>query len=497
MQRWAAGLLNVRDAIGGLPGIPAGLWLFGTGLIVALTAFRTLRFLRLVRAGRAGRPAPSDVSRMVRRAAHELGLRRVPETVMLEERISPMIWCGLRVRLVLPSVLWAQLDSVGRQAVVYHELAHLRRYDHWIRWIELVVSGLYWWHPLVWWVRRRLHEEADLCCDAWVTWLLPRRRRAYAEALLVTKQYISGNHVPVPAVGMGVATVRAKRFARRLTMVMTQTVTPRLSVSGISMALTLMLAGWLATPAQSCPPKTGESEPVAAPVPVAHVAPVTQVGISEPIAVIAPPSPVVAGVPVADTYRTYIGARSLVPLPPLGVLAVGQSAGPRGDLEERMDRLEENNERLHAAIERLSAALERSGRRLGGRGLRGREDSRPEPPVRRPRAPRRPAGPEGEVFSRDYELPKDKLEKLSELMVRPSEDSRILDDNGLMSDGSSVNPHQTTTVITSMDMVSRGLIGGTSVDADGNIYNANFSESVWRTAPDGETVLLNDEFLVF
>lgn len=43
-------------------------------------------------------------------------------------------------------------------------------------------------------------------------------------------------------------------------------------------------------------------------------------------------------------------------------------------------------------------------------------------------------------------------------------------------------------------MVSHGVIGGTTVDPQGNIYNANFSEAVWRTEPDGETVLLNDEF---
>ena len=37
-------------------------------------------------------------------------------------------------------------------------------------------------------------------------------------------------------------------------------------------------------------------------------------------------------------------------------------------------------------------------------------------------------------------------------------------------------------------------IGGMSVDAQGSVYNTNFHESVWRTSPDGETVLLNDEF---
>lgn len=78
--------------------------------------------------------------------------------------------------------------------------------------------------------------------------------------------------------------------------------------------------------------------------------------------------------------------------------------------------------------------------------------------------------------------------------TRPSQDSRILESDGKMSDGSPIPAHITETVATSIEINSDGVIGGVSVDADGNIYNANFTSSVYRTAPDGTTVLLNDEF---
>ncbi len=124
--------------------------------------------------------------------------------------------------LLLPEGLWSQLDDAGRRAVVCHELAHLRRRDHWVNLGSLLVSALYWWHPLVWIVRNRLGQEAELCCDAWVTWMMPRGRRSYAEALLQTKQYVVESDVRVPSVGIGVMSTRAKWFARRLTMVMTE-----------------------------------------------------------------------------------------------------------------------------------------------------------------------------------------------------------------------------------------------------------------------------------
>ena len=78
--------------------------------------------------------------------------------------------------------------------------------------------------------------------------------------------------------------------------------------------------------------------------------------------------------------------------------------------------------------------------------------------------------------------------------TEPTKDRTILNDEGLMSDGSVIIPHTTTTVETSIDIISTGVIGGLSVDKDGNIYNANFHTSVWRTTPAGETTLLSDAF---
>jgi len=78
--------------------------------------------------------------------------------------------------------------------------------------------------------------------------------------------------------------------------------------------------------------------------------------------------------------------------------------------------------------------------------------------------------------------------------TKPSADSRILQAPPTMSDGSPIPQHGTETVATSMELMSDGLVGGMSVDAQGNIYNTNFRESVWRTAPNGETIQLNGEF---
>ena len=64
-----------------------------------------------------------------------------------------------------------------------HELAHLRRGDHWVSRLELAAGLIWWWNPLYWLARARLNAEAELACDAWVVWAFPKDRLAYAEVL--------------------------------------------------------------------------------------------------------------------------------------------------------------------------------------------------------------------------------------------------------------------------------------------------------------------------
>ncbi|MHC4949263.1 MAG: M56 family metallopeptidase, partial [Planctomycetota bacterium] len=163
-RQWVGQLDTARVAIMRVPAPPVLVWMGGMLTLLAIIMLRVVRSVRLVA---AARPAPPDVAAMVRRGARRMRIRRLPRTVMTDRDVSPMLWCGVRAHLVLPSRLWDRLDEDGREAVVLHELAHLRRRDHWLAWMDLVLGCLYWWHPVVWWVRRRIGDEADLCCDAW------------------------------------------------------------------------------------------------------------------------------------------------------------------------------------------------------------------------------------------------------------------------------------------------------------------------------------------
>lgn len=267
-RSWLAAALVVRAALADLPAMPTSVWVGGTAVVLLWNALGIVLFLRRMR---RGEPPPAWVVREAQHVADSLRLRRLPTICMTAASLPPMVWCGWRSRLILPKRLWRTLDSAGRQAILCHELAHLRRRDHWIQRLNLLVGVLFWWHPVAWWTGRHIQEEADNCCDAWVTWLMPRDRRAYAEALLKTRVFIEKTNRAAPVMSAAVITPGAKRLARRLTMVMTQTIRPRQSFWGIVLASVVIALGWLLTPAVSiaqhvAPPAAPEAPTAAATV---------------------------------------------------------------------------------------------------------------------------------------------------------------------------------------------------------------------------------------
>jgi hypothetical protein len=87
--------------------------------------------------------------------------------------------------------LFPEFDERSTSLILAHELAHLRRRDHWVRCLEMIVSIVYWWNPLVWVIRRQIHQAEEFCCDAWVRWAFPDCATRDAEVLLQTAESLN------------------------------------------------------------------------------------------------------------------------------------------------------------------------------------------------------------------------------------------------------------------------------------------------------------------
>jgi beta-lactamase regulating signal transducer with metallopeptidase domain len=234
-------------------------WVAGSLAWWAAAGWRLARFHRALW---ALRPAPEEVQAQARRLAALLGLRSCPGVWFVPAPVSPMLLAlGRAPRLLLPAALWGRLDDGQRDALLAHELAHLRRRDHWVRRLELLVLGLYWWHPVAWWARRRLQEAEEECCDAWVVWALPGLAPAYAAALVETVAFVSQTRPALPAGASGAGQVPLLK--RRLTMILRGPGPRSLSRPGLLalLGLAVLLLPLAPTGARPAPPEPDAKRP--------------------------------------------------------------------------------------------------------------------------------------------------------------------------------------------------------------------------------------------
>jgi bla regulator protein blaR1 len=102
--------------------------------------------------------------------------------------------------LLLPAGIAQHLTPAQLDAVLAHELCHVRRRDNLSVSIHMVVEAIFWFHPLVWWVGARLLAERELTCDEEVL-SLGGEPRVYAEGILkICKLYMESPLVCISGV---------------------------------------------------------------------------------------------------------------------------------------------------------------------------------------------------------------------------------------------------------------------------------------------------------
>jgi beta-lactamase regulating signal transducer with metallopeptidase domain len=316
--------------------LPVGiLWSVGAVGCVMLALGRALGFRRLLRHTKA---APAEWYLEAAPIAQRLGLKRLPSIRLMPGSVAPLLWAGFgRPVLLLPAQLAASIDAERRAGLIAHELAHWRRGDYLVRWLEIAVTALIWWNPLVWLARRELREAEELLCDAWVVWVLPDARRAYAAALVDTVEYLSERTplrpaLPPLASGFG----EVQNLKRRIVMIMNGRGARRLTPLSLALGLSLGACLLAITPGRA------SDEPEQPPV---------------------PPTPPAA----PRTVEGQPGRRNLDP-----------------EQAEEADKLRQSMRRLHEQLQRMEARLAEIEGRPAPRAVPGRRapaDAAPLPPL--------------------------------------------------------------------------------------------------------------------
>lgn len=84
--------------------------------------------------------------------------------------------------IILPKWVMQELSADELNQILLHELAHLRRWDDWTNLAQKLVKALFFFHPAVWWIEKKVSLEREMACDDAVL-AETARPRAYAECL--------------------------------------------------------------------------------------------------------------------------------------------------------------------------------------------------------------------------------------------------------------------------------------------------------------------------
>ena len=155
-----------------------GIWLVGVGLFGLRLL---LSWIGVWRLRTQVAPVPDWVISKTEQLAKRL--RVAQPLIRTSQRVTEAIAVGfLKPMILLPTSWLTELPPDMLEAIIAHELAHIRRGDLWVNLFQRVVEALLFYHPMVWWLSRRIRIERELCCDAMVV-EATQNRLLYAETL--------------------------------------------------------------------------------------------------------------------------------------------------------------------------------------------------------------------------------------------------------------------------------------------------------------------------
>ena len=187
----------------------------------------------------------ADLMYRMKTQAERLGLRALPVVRWCQQVPVPIVIGVFRPMVLLPAYAATGMTIDQLQAVIAHELAHIRRYDLFVNVLQRVIESLLFFHPAVWWVSRQMAYEREQACDELVL-KVGTGRAQYADALVKMAE-LSIQYVQPPLAALASNGSSTTAFKRRILKVLEIDTSPRIRPGRIaavvsSMAVLLMLA---------------------------------------------------------------------------------------------------------------------------------------------------------------------------------------------------------------------------------------------------------------
>jgi beta-lactamase regulating signal transducer with metallopeptidase domain len=138
-------------------------WLAGVYMFTLRTLGGWMLLMRLRR--QSMQPIAGDLLETFLALQRRLGVSRAVRYVCSKAADSPAVFGWWRPVVVLPLAAIAGLSPWQIEAIIAHELAHIKRWDLLVNAFQIATETLLFYHPAVWWVNRVIRNEREHCCD--------------------------------------------------------------------------------------------------------------------------------------------------------------------------------------------------------------------------------------------------------------------------------------------------------------------------------------------
>ncbi|HET9467428.1 MAG TPA: M56 family metallopeptidase, partial [Vicinamibacterales bacterium] len=197
-------------------------WLVGIAMRALVWSLRRRRLVRVLRAA-----VPMTDGRelaILRRLEQVHGVKAPVGLVSSDDALEPGVFGYLRAVLFWPRRLSERLDEAQIEAIIAHELCHVRRRDNLLASVHMIVETIFWFHPLIWLIGARVCHERERACDEQVI-AEGNDPDTYARTILKTCEICLEAPLPIysgvtgPNLRSRIETILAGVSARRLTPV--------------------------------------------------------------------------------------------------------------------------------------------------------------------------------------------------------------------------------------------------------------------------------------
>src|SRR5215469_334079 len=174
----------------------AAVWFAG---FVAVVLLWTARWRRISAAIQTAVPLEEGREVGILRRLERLGgVRKSIIFLLSRATLEPGIFGIARPTLIWPEGISQHLEDPQLEAVLAHEVWHVRRRDNLAAALHMLVEAVFWFYPIVWWLGGRLVDERERSCDEEVV-ALGSDRQVYAESILKVCEFCLGSPLPCVA----------------------------------------------------------------------------------------------------------------------------------------------------------------------------------------------------------------------------------------------------------------------------------------------------------